>query len=233
MNLSHPAIQSLFNMEVRQYKNISYVVRSPGGFSDSGKYPLLIFLHGAGTRGTNIRLLQEHPFFSETEKHQLQAVSVAPQCFEDSWFTIFEQLQEFVEFAIRKPYIDENRVYLMGASMGGYATWQLAMSRPELFAAAVPICGGGMYWNAERLKNMGIWAFHGSEDRAILCEESRKMVDAVNGQGGRAVLTICQGVGHNCWLEAFRNEALFLWLMQQKKEQVSVRTAFDDVEKFG
>lgn len=233
MNPSLPAILSLFKMELLRYKRISYAVRYPEEFSDSGKFPLLIFLHGAGTRGTDIRMVGEHPFFAETKRHQLQAVSVAPQCFEDSWFTIFEQLQDFVEFAIRQPYIDEDRVYLMGASMGGYAVWQLAMSRPELFAAIVPICGGGMYWNAERLKHMGIWAFHGSDDRTILCEESRKMVDTVNAQGGRAMLTICQGVGHNCWMDAFRNEELFSWMMQQKKEQVSARSAFDNVVEFG
>ena len=69
--------------------------------------------------------------------------------------------------------MDKSRVYVVGASMGGYATWQLAMSRPELFAAIIPICGGGMYWNAGRLIHMGVWVFHGEEDITVLPQESK------------------------------------------------------------
>ena len=74
----------------------------------------------------------------------------------------------------------------MGASMGGYGTWQLAMSMPKFFAAIVPICGGGMYWNAGRLINTPIWAFHGAKDPTVLCVESEKMVNHVNALGGKA-----------------------------------------------
>jgi hypothetical protein len=74
--------------------------------------------------------------------------------------------------------------------MGGYGTWHIAMSLPNYFAAIVPICGGGMYWNAARLVNVPAWAFHGEADSAVYCEESKKMVDAVNAKGGNAKLTI-------------------------------------------
>ena len=152
-------------MEVKQFQQIRYVEKYPEDFVEYEKYPLLIFLHGAGGRGDDITRIINNPFFTETEKFNLQAVVFAPQCYADSWFDIFEQLGEFIDFAVGHPTIDQERVYLIGASMGGYAAWQMAMTKPETFAAVVPICGGGMYWNAKRLKNMGIWAFHGSADQ--------------------------------------------------------------------
>ena len=147
--------------ELLRFKELDYVIRYPEGFTDTGKYPLVLYLHGAGGRGRDTDLIYNHPFFGDTEGNNLPAVFCAPQCYEDSWFSIFEQLQEFVKYVIDLDYIDQERVYVLGASMGGYTTWQLAMSRPELFAAIVPICGGGMYWNGGRLANMGVWAFLG------------------------------------------------------------------------
>ena len=97
--------------------------------------------------------------------------------------------------------------------MGGYATWQLAMSVPELFAAIVPICGGGMYWNAGRLANVPVWAFHGARDKSVFMEESVKMVNAVNKRGGNARLTIYPENGHNCWTDTYGNPALYEWFL--------------------
>ena len=103
---------------------------------------------------------------------------------------------------------------MMGASMGGYAVWQLAMSMPEHFAAIVPICGGGMYWNAGRLANLPIWAFHGGKDKYVLPEESQKMVDAVNENGGRAKLTVYPENAHDAWSDTYKNKQVFLWLLE-------------------
>ena len=133
-------------MEFLKYKQFDYVLCHPSDFDSNKKYPLVIYLHGAGGRGRDINVIANHPFFSESEQFLTEAVSVAPQCYSDSWFNIFEQLQDFLEQIIALDYVDKSRVYLMGASMGGYGTWQMAECRPELFAAIVPICGGGMYW---------------------------------------------------------------------------------------
>ena len=130
-------------MEKRVFEKLDYVLRMPAGFSNEEKYPLVIYLHGAGGRGRELDVIYEHPFFSKTAPWLEGAISVAPQCYEDSWFSIFEQLQAFVEHVIAWDCVDKTRVYVVGASMGGYATWQLAMSRPEWFAAIIPICGGG------------------------------------------------------------------------------------------
>ena len=125
-------------MEILKYKEFDYVVRYPNEFSDDKKYPLVIYLHGAGGRGRDIGKLADHVFFKETEWALGDAVSIAPQCYADTWFNIFEQLQDFLEMVTGLDFVDPARVYLMGASMGGYGAWQMAMSRPELFAAVVP-----------------------------------------------------------------------------------------------
>ena len=113
-------------------------------------------------------------------------------------------------------YADRERFYLMGVSMGGYGAWQLAMSLPELFAAVVPLCGGGMYWNSARLVNVPIWAFHGGKDTTVLPEESQKMVDSVNRHGGNAKLTIFPENGHNVWEDTFATKEVFDWLLSNK-----------------
>ena len=101
----------------------------------------------------------------------------------------------------------------MGASMGGFGSWQLAMSLPELFAAVVPICGGGLKWSASRLVNVPIWAFHGGKDTLVEPEESIKMVDAVNKCGGNAKLTLYPENGHDAWTATWRNYEVFEWLL--------------------
>ena len=220
-------------MEKCSFKNFGYVLRKPNHFEENKQYPLVIYLHGAGGRGRDIELIYTHPFFSDTVELLGDAVCVAPQCYADTWFNIFEQLQEFVEYAISWGFVDPKRVYLVGASMGGYGTWQLAMSRPELFAAIVPICGGGMYWNADRLIRMGVWAFHGEKDEAVFCEESRKMVDAVNANGGEAKLTIYAGGLHNAWTDTFRNPEVWKWLLGYRVDYATAKSKYDNVEQFG
>ncbi len=217
-----------------RYKELDYVLRLPKTFNENEKYPLVFYIHGAGGRGRNLDVIAEHPFMIETADVLSEVVSIAPQCYADSWFDIFEQLQDFIKMAMELPYIDQSRVYIMGASMGAYTTWQLLMAHPDWFAAAVPICGGGMYWNAARLKNIPIWAFHGDIDRSVFTEESQKMVDAVNKYGGNAKLTIWENTAHNAWIPAFRHEPLWQWLFAQKKGDAAIaKSEYDNVKQFG
>jgi predicted peptidase len=118
--------------------------------------------------------------------------------------------------------------------MGGYATWQLAMNNPQYFAAIVPICGGGMYWNAERLKHIPIWAHHGNKDERVDVSESIKMVDAICKKGGNAKLTIYEGVGHNCWDATYKNPEVFHWLLENVNENSPVITSdYHDSKLYG
>ena len=109
------------------------------------------------------------------------------------------------------------------------------MSLPKTFAAIVPICGGGMYWNANRLRHTPVWAFHGEKDKTVFCEESRKMVDAVNKKGGNAKLTVYPDAEHDSWTETYRNPEVFEWLLSQKNGTVRVldNDGYSGSEKFG
>lgn len=218
----------------KKFEKLSYIQMIPEGFSENKKYPVIFFLHGAGGRGTDIEKLETNPYFTETEKEEREIITFAPLCYATTWFDIFEQLGRFMLEIRKLPYVDTERFYVMGASMGGYAAWQMAMTWSNFFAAVVPICGGGMYWNAWRLSKMGVWAFHGSEDKTVFPEESQKMVNAINAAGGNAKLTICEGVGHKVWLNAYNSKELFAWLLEQKRTTLPTKQDdYTDAVKFG
>lgn len=212
-------------IEISQFEDIKYIIRYPKGYSAKQKYPIIIFLHGAGSRGDDINILSDNPYFKITDKHSdFPFISIAPQCFANTWFDIFEQLKRLICKIAGEDFADAERIYLMGASMGGYASWQAAMSMPDMFAAVVPICGGGMYWNAPRLINTPIWAFHGAKDPVVKVEESIKMVDAVNNSGGNARVTVYPDNLHDAWSDTYNNEEVFKWLLGNKNENVKTIT---------
>lgn len=197
-----------------EMNNMEYVVRYPDSFEAGGKHPVILALHGADTRGADINKLLNHPLVKSTEEiKDFPFILVAPLCSENTWFDMWPTLKALVREIISHPRMDESRIYLMGNSMGGYAAWQLAMSMPEAFAAAAPICGGGMYWNADRLISVPVWAFHGEQDPIVYPDESKKMVDAVNRAGGSAKLTIYPGAGHDVWTAACSDPALYEWFL--------------------
>jgi hypothetical protein len=113
-----------------------------------------------------------------------------------------------------------DRIYVTGLSMGGAVTWTLACRYPELMAAAVPICGWGNTGLAAAMKELPTWAFHGTADTTILPQSSIAMVDAVNNAGGKALLTLYSGVGHDCWTQTYQDPALYSWLFEQHKLHV-------------
>lgn len=222
-------------MQVLEFNKMKYVIRFPKDYKEGESYPTIIFFHGAGTRGGDTNLLAGNEFFTQTAKFEdFPFVSIAPLCDGNSWFDKMETLIAFSKFILTQDYCDEERLYLIGNSMGGYATWQLAMSAPELFAAIIPICGGGMYWNAAQLVNVPIWAFHGGLDPAVFPEESKKMVDAVNRRGGSAKLTIYPENGHNAWSDTYKNYEVFEFLLSHKNENAkALVNDFNDMKLFG
>jgi len=215
--------------DIRQFKNIQYIIRYPD--REGQRCPVILFLHGAGSRGTDIRVLRDNPYFRITEQYEsFPFVTIAPQCSADTWFDLFETLQELVRKIAGEPYADSSRICLIGASMGGYAVWQLAMSMPEYFAAVCPICGGGMYWNAGRLRNLPVWAFHGGKDTTVLPEESIKMTDAVNRYGGSAKLTVYPENGHDAWSDTYGNPEVFDWLLSCVNRNSPVRPMLKNID---
>ena len=221
--------------KILQFNKMKYVIRYPDGYDGEKKYPVLIYLHGAGGRGENIDVIRNHKVFLLTEKHMdLEFITVAPQCYANTWFDIFEQLQAFIKMIYSSNFCDKERVYLMGASMGGYGTWQMAMSLPELFAAIVPICGGGMYWNTPRLKDVPVWAFHGDSDPVVLPRESEQLVFRVNQCLGKAKLTMYENTEHDAWTATFNNREVFEWLLAHGKKTIqALEDNYTDVSKFG
>ena len=180
--------------------------------------PLLLYTPGAGCRGTNLNQIGRGGFIQAvTDKGGVPARVIIPQCRFETWFDYFHVLCEFLESNIQDPAIDRSRVYLTGTSMGAYATWQLCISHPEWVSAAVPVCGGGMYWDAGRLKDIPVWAFHGEKDNTVYCCESKHMVDRINMAGGNAKLTLFPEADHNAWDPAYGCEEMWQWLFEQKK----------------
>ncbi len=206
-------------MEFLWYKNIEYVLKMPNKMAE--KNPAIIFLHGAGTLGGSAEKLQNNPFFaaySYVNSEEFPFIVFAPHCKKSCWFDVSEQLQDFVRFVASQPNVDNSRIYLTGNSMGGYGTWQLAMTLPEYFAAIIPICGGGMYWNAPRLNNTPVWAVHGENDTTVLPEESIKMIDKLKSINKNAKLTILPDTEHNSWDYVWKNKMFFDWLLSFKKQ---------------
>lgn len=200
-------------IEARSFETLNYLVCVPDAFLEKEKYPIIIHLHGAGSRGSDVSILKNQAIMSyATKAKDFPFVMFLPQCSANCWFDVFEQLKAFVKSLVDLPFVDKSKVYLSGVSMGGYASWQLLMSENTIFNKAIICCGGGMYWNAARIKAK-VWAFHGKDDPTVYFEESQKMVNAVNQHDGCAKLTSYDGVGHNCWDPTYSNPEIYAWLL--------------------
>lgn len=208
-------------LEVREFNGLRYLIRFPEWYPAEQRFPVLLHIHGAGGRGDDIELLKKSGVMAEAERENpalAQFLLVAPQCTTNSWFDCFEQLIAFCEHIYAADYTDQSRFYLSGISMGGYTSYQLMMSRPDLFTAAMICCGGGMYWNAERLKHIPLRIFHGMEDTTVRPEESIRMSAAINSVGGSAQLYLFSGCKHDCWTRVHANPDHYTWLLTHRKE---------------
>lgn len=200
-------------------QGLECLMATPDDFDANKKYPTILFLHGAGTRNASPSAFLGNAYFKITAQHEgFPFVTIAPICTGECWFDHGAQLIALTKEIAAMPFVDETKLYLVGNSMGGYGTWQLAMCIPDYFAAIVPICGGGMYWDAGRLINVPVWAFHGGKDPVVLPEESQKMVDKVNKRGGNAKLTIYPENAHDSWTDTYSNPEVFQWLLSHTNQ---------------
>ncbi len=224
---------------------LPYRLYLPEGYdsSNSEKFPVLLFLHGYGEIGNNntnqIRVLGGANALLDNLIKDGSCVIIAPQCndpaeynwvpLNHAWNTGSRTLTENPTIALEaatqllKDYIndgkiDTNRVYVSGISMGGYGTWEIIARNPELFAAAIPLCGAGIPSGAAELKDMAIWAFHGEDDTTVPVSGTRDMENAIKAAGGtKFKATYYSGVGHNVWPYAYNEEGLVDWLLAQSK----------------
>jgi predicted peptidase len=191
-----------------------YAVHLPARYgADDIDWPLVVFLHGAGENGNEPTTLRE--FRGIGRDKELEAIVAAPQCLPRTGWEP-DSVAAFVEHIAAKYRVDRSRTYLMGTSMGGYGTWRTAASHPELFAAIVPICGGGDPEQAASLANMPIWAFHGAKDDVVPLAQSERMIEAVRAVGGKPLFTVLPNAGHTIGESTYRRDELWKWLFEQR-----------------
>ncbi len=214
---------------------LHYRLLTPVDYDASQKYPLVLFLHGAGERGDDNKAQLVHGgrnFADAAFRKRHPAIIVAPQCPKESTWASFrprsgdggspeaplERVFELLESLQQEFSVDATRIYGMGLSMGGYGTWDILRRKPELLAAAVPICGGGVPESAASYSATPIWVVHGSADNAVPVELSRKMVDALRAAGSGVIYSEYDGVGHDSWTQTFDNQLIWDWLFAQRKD---------------
>ncbi|MEM7143777.1 MAG: prolyl oligopeptidase family serine peptidase [Verrucomicrobiota bacterium] len=215
--------QSAQKLKTTQKKSIDidYLLYLPDDYKKNSnkKYPLLLFLHGAGERGHDINKVRAHgPPKKIDEGESFPFIVASPQCPPDSWWDP-DELLLLIETLEKEYRIDPSRIYVTGLSMGGYGTWELATKFPEKFAAIAPICGGGKAWlAARRLQDTPIWVFHGAKDQAVALSESQEMVDALKKKGHQNLkFTVYPEAAHDSWTESYNNPDLYSWLLSHKK----------------
>jgi len=200
---------------------ISYLLYLPEEFKpEEGQWPLLLFLHGRGESYGPLSLVKKWGPPRLVERgEKFPYVIVSPQCPGDqSWPQPKQQqlLVSLLEHTIKTCRIDEDRVYLTGLSMGGYGSWRLAADHPDRFAAVIPVCGAGNPQDAEKLRWLPIWVFHGTEDKAVPFQRSVEMVEAIQKAGSTTIrFTTLENVGHNSWSATYATPEIYGWLDQQ------------------
>ena len=202
-------------MEKKNFEGLNYLVFYPEGFREDQKYPLVIFLHGAGFRNKSIDKLPQNLCLSNIRKRQDARgyILLAPHCFGVNWDEWMTPLIHLIDHFRTLSYIDETRVHLTGNSMGGYGTWALSILRADWFASAMPLCGGGPSAFAKALVDLPIRAFHGLRDTTVDPMESMQMAKLVNQAGGHVELILFPECKHNIWEEVFGDDRNYDWLL--------------------
>lgn len=189
-----------------------FVVQLPTGYYHRQSWPLVVFLHGSGERGNDASILRKQELF----RQRLPAIVVAPQCVpSNSWEP--DTVINFIRHMISQYRADARRIYLVGYSMGGYGTWATAAAQPEMFAAIVPIAGGGHVEQAKSLAAIPIWAFHGENDKVVPVDQTQQMIEAIRSARGQPKETILSEEGHGICKKVCERADLWQWLLAQQR----------------
>jgi len=225
---------------------LHYRIMYPLNFDHTKKYPLVIFLHGSGERGNDnsAQLVHGGEFFAQAgNRLNYQAIVIFPQCPNNSSWVNFEEINnpdntntfnfyplkeptkpmvltmKLIKQTLKESYIDKNRVYIGGLSLGGMGTFEILYRCPKIFAAAFPMCGGGNPKSASKYaKRVKIWVFHGAKDDVVPPKYSEEMVEAIKKEGGDVKFTLYPEANHNCWDSAFAEPNLLPWLFSNAKK---------------
>ena len=204
---------------------------------EAGKtYPLVLFLHGAGERGTDNTAQLKHgvnAILDDAEKLGQPIFLIAPQCPPARWWSpasleigqlteadkpnaLVDAVLDLTKDTAKKFPVDSKRFYVTGISMGGFATWDVLGRVPKRIAAAIPICGGGDPELVKRYENIPIWTFHGEADSVVPVKTTQIMVSALEKAGGKPKVTYYPGVDHNSWTQTYDNVEVIRWLFEQR-----------------
>ena len=228
--------------EPREYVSTSkvslrYRMLKPLGYQPGKKYPLVLFLHGAGERGDDNQVTLVHAasdFADEQRRKQYPCYVVIPQCPEQKkWSEVdwskdsselpkepsssMQAIKELLDEMVDSAGVDPNRMYITGLSMGGYGTWDAIARYPDFFAAAAPVCGGGDPATVKTFAKLPIWCFHGANDSVVKVIRSQEMVNALKAVGSSVQYTEYPGVEHDSWTATYSNPALYEWMFAQQK----------------
>lgn len=243
--ISHAQHQELYSKEyyVLEGDTLSYRKLLPKNFDDSKQYPLVLFLHGAGERGSdNKKQLTHGSELFVKNRDSFPAIVIFPQCpQEDYWANVSDDrstnpislkfpndaeptkalslVMKMMDDMVNKPFVNNNQVYVGGLSMGAIGTFELLSRKPEMFAAAFSICGGGNTEAAEAYANStDLWIFHGAKDDVVDPQLSIDMVSAILSYGGKPNFTLFADDNHNSWDSTFAEPKLLPWLFSKSKK---------------
>ncbi len=216
-------IEQKISLENQDYVYQQYV---PPTAKQSGKLPVVVFLHGIRERGRGGYISGMFAQIVRQYLKQIPAIVLFPQCDRGKYWTektMDSMVLKITEKTFADFDADEQRIYLLGVSMGGYGVWHFASQYPKKFAALVSICGGSPIISgnrfepiAEKVGNTPTWIFHGAEDKIVPVTESREMVKALKNQNANFKYSEYENVGHNVWLNALNEEKLLPWILAQK-----------------
>lgn len=208
---------------VAQHLTAPYQLYLPPGYSaGSERWPLVLFLHGAGERGTDFSALVRQGLPKLATEQTIRYILVAPQVPDGEVWSI-PTLAALLDRLVKELRVDSDRVYLTGLSMGGFGAWELATAYPQRFAAVVSISGGGNPVPACRLRDVPVWLIHGRQDDVIPVEESEVLARRLRACGGRVRLTVYPDVGHDAWTRTYSDPGFLRWLLAQRRNPSATR----------
>lgn len=252
-----PSIQVLESYKARSFehekKQLPYRILLPKNFDPNKRYPLHLFLHGAGERGKDNKSQLIHGAALFLEKSSAYpAIVIFPQCpKDDNWadFTVerldnqnvftfaknpqptwaLRAVMALLDSQLENSYIDKDRIYVGGLSMGGMGTFELLKHRPTTFAAATPICGGGHPQNTDVwAQNTPVWIFHGEDDDVVPAFYSKVIIERLLKNKIEPKITFYEGVYHDSWTPAFAEPELFPWIYKHRKDKMTPKTSPED-----
>ncbi|MFD0939313.1 carboxylesterase family protein [Pedobacter boryungensis] len=222
---------------------LKYRILYPENFDATKKYPVVFFLHGSGERGNDNEKQLTHGgklFLTDEFRKNYPAIVIFPQCAENSYwsnveieevsgkrFFTFQKsgeptksmalLLKLTDQFVNQSFVDKNKVYVGGLSMGGMGTFEILRRKPHLFAAAFAICGGDNPTNAKKYKNVPLWIFHGGLDDVVNPQLSYNVYRELKKLGHEPKYTIYLKANHNSWDSTFAEPNLIPWLFSKQQ----------------